>query len=647
MINLDSTRTLWVLRGDVTKLFSQLSDIIKQHKGDWITISDQAILSNYVPNIVSISNTKTLLGQEYLHAIFDATQSFNLEAFAMLSGTLVKGSRLILLLPKNYNLWADKDSLRWNENAYPIPVPNFINHLQHTISKFNGFQKNNFSECYLTSPDYDEQQHTLKQVLNSDKPIHVITAKRGRGKSALAGQFSHYRHCIVTAPNKKSLTTFFRFAKPDVRFYAPDELIEKGVDDFAGYLIIDEAAMIPLPMLKKLLQLVNLDKSRILLTTTVEGYEGTGQGFLLKLLNDKQCDYFYLEKPIRWNGDDQLEYFTDCLVLNGLISAENQRINNTKPIDYSIVARHDLSSLKEIFYLLKTAHYQTTLVDLRRLLDATNLTIWQAKQSHNLIGAAITVKEGDLPDDLIEEIWKGNRRPKGNMVAQSLVAHAGVKQAAKLKSVRINRIAVIASYRRQNIATQLIQHTYEAAKKQHQDFLSVSFAYSRENYQFWSSVGFVLVHVGSRLEASSGTYSVMAIKPINQNGINLVNVLSKKLQRNMMWLKEIIALPFDEMLIADTDQQLTKQDIMELYGFCYFHRAFEATYASLCRLQQFNDKQNNRVKLSVLGALLKNKNQGNAIIQQFQLTGRKALLETIKQEVKQWLNSNNEVIYEK
>ncbi|TGD49198.1 hypothetical protein C9F10_05710, partial [Salmonella enterica subsp. enterica serovar Poona] len=46
----------------------------------------------------------------------------------------------------------------------------------------------------------------------------------------------------------------------------------------ADWLVFDEAAAIPSPLL---LQLVSRFP-RILLTTTVQGYEGTGRGFFLK-----------------------------------------------------------------------------------------------------------------------------------------------------------------------------------------------------------------------------------------------------------------------------------------------------------------------------------------------------------------------------
>lgn len=46
----------------------------------------------------------------------------------------------------------------------------------------------------------------------------------------------------------------------------------------ASWLIVDEAAAIPGPLLRQLVTRF----PRTLLTTTVQGYEGTGRGFLLK-----------------------------------------------------------------------------------------------------------------------------------------------------------------------------------------------------------------------------------------------------------------------------------------------------------------------------------------------------------------------------
>ncbi|MCX8650798.1 tRNA(Met) cytidine acetyltransferase [Gilliamella sp. B2776] len=659
---LKSTRTLWVLQGEATQLFQQLNHTVTTNIGDWITITDQPNAPDFLPNILLPHKTKKLLGQQYLHAIFDATLGFNLDAFAMLTGTLVKGSLLILLLPDQLETWQDQDSLRWNEAEMPIIVPNFVNHLLNTLAEFDITIEKTGLSVYEHSPlpklldddnqpdDLSQQQTTLQKILNSKQDINVLIGKRGRGKSALAGLFSQHNSCIVTAPNKAALNSFFAFANPHTPFFAPDELLAWQQNNFADHLIIDEAAMIPLPMLEQLLKLAKTKNSQVLLITTTEGYEGTGQGFLLKLLKKKSCQFHSLDTPIRWQTGDKLELFCDRLLLNGISEEkENPRTSNSY-IRYSKLDRHNLKTLISIFYLLKSAHYQTTLVDLRRLFDAQNLSVWQATVNHILskthpittkeIAAAITLKEGNLPDSLIEQVWLGMRRPKGNLVAQSLVAHAGEKLAAQLCSVRINRIAVTELYRRQHIAKKLVQAISDEANHQHIDYLSVSFAYSQPNYQFWMACGFNLVHVSSHKETRSGSYSVMAIKPLTHSGQRLVDQLRQKLARNAYWLKDIIKVPFEDMIAFDKVQQLSTQDCCELSGFCDYYRPFEASYPALCRLNLYTLKHQQCLTLPILSALINSKNNQIEIINRYHLTGKNALMQAIKQEVKTWLVNN-------
>lgn len=616
MIN--STRKLWVLNGSHPQLFNQVSAIIQQHPGDWLTVTTKTDLPVAINHHIHPNQTKSLLGKEFKHAIFDATEGFNLDAFAMLAGTLIKGSVLILLLPDDLTNWVDQDSLRWNESTKPIRVPNFVQHLQQTLSKFATEKPPEFTQQDDGQKDLTEQQLVLNQLLQSNSRLNILMAKRGRGKSALAGQFTHYHECWVTAPNKSALTTFFQFAKPGTPFYAPDQLIEMVDHPFPEWLIIDEAAMIPLPMLEQLLKLS--PSTKILLITTVEGYEGTGQGFLLKLLDRKICQRFYLNSPIRWQDNDQLEQLCDNLLLNGVIKSQT----NEQATVYSLNERTDIDLLKSIYNLLKTAHYQTTLVDLRRLFDAQNLAVWQAKKGDQLIAGAITIDEGNLTDDLIDAVWKGTRRPKGNLVAQSLVAHAGDKLAAKLKSVRINRIAVIEPYRRQHIALKLVEKIYQQAMKNHNDFVSVSFAYSAVNYQFWHNCGFTLVHIASHKQANSGNYSMMAIKPITQQGYELSQRLAENLRRNSYWLNAIIDLPFSQLITIDDQQALTHQDLQDLQGFCNYHRPFEATYPALCRLKQATNGK-------IPSLLLQSSESIN------KLPSRNEMIQAIKQEVKTWL----------
>ncbi|MDF7667616.1 GNAT family N-acetyltransferase [Orbaceae bacterium ESL0727] len=679
-------RHLWVLQGEFTTLCSSISQIITRYPGDWLFISLRIDLQAYFPSDFSYpisknsylpTKTKSLLGQEYRHAIFDATEGFNLDAFSIVTGTLTQGSLLILLLPDHVALWRDNDSLRWCESDQPIYVPHFIQHLFATIADLQvpvfDLTKNPYPFIKLADqviastdhhPDLQEQQFTLNQILASNKSIIALIAKRGRGKSALAGLFTHYRNCIVTAPNKASLTTFFRFAKQsltyNVPFFAPDELLLTHLTVQPDYLIIDEAAMIPLPLLEQLWQFSLKQGCGIFLTTTMDGYEGTGQGILLKFLHDKNVDLFYLDRPIRWHKGDKLEQFSDQLLVNTdqpdsvfcSLSKHQQYLSATDgdhcqqkisddvscrqigdDFDYELVSRQHLNDVIPIYQLLKTSHYRTTPTDLRRLLDAPNMLIWQAKQNGQLLGSLAVIHEGNLEDDLIEQVWQGRRRPKGNLVAQALVAYAGEKLAAKLSSIRINRIAVKPLCRRHHIGQGLILHLVEYARQQHNDFVSVSFAYSDDVYLFWQSCGFTIVHITNHKEASSGRYSVMAIRPLSKPGEQLTQNLSKKLQRNWYWLQNKIELTLP--IEIDMQQFFSRQDYAELRGFTDHYRSYEVSYAILCRLLWYfaDDTAIQADAYPILTALIKQQQSESQVIQQYQLIGKQTLMKILKQEV--------------
>lgn len=134
--------------------------------------------------------------------------------------------------------------------------------------------------------------------------VAAVTAARGRGKSALAGQLISRiaGRAIVTAPAKASTDVLAQFAGEKFRFIAPDALLAS--DEQADWLVVDEAAAIPAPLLHQLVSRF----PRTLLTTTVQGYEGTGRGFLLKFCaRFPHLHRFELQQPIRWAQGCPLE----------------------------------------------------------------------------------------------------------------------------------------------------------------------------------------------------------------------------------------------------------------------------------------------------------------------------------------------------
>jgi len=655
-------RRLIILQGDNEAIIKQLYYTTSSLLGDWLTIAYEPLLSPQYKNYFLPSHAKSLLGREFKHAVFDARLGFNLDAFAIVSGTLIAESLFILILPKEFYHWQDKDSLRWSELPTPLNVPNFIAHLDCVILKqknqypddsyhlvidkvydddylFNIIVKNNWNTNNQLIFDDAEQQCLLTKLNELSTDIIFISAKRGRGKSSLAGLFARHHQCWITAPNKNAVMTLMRFAPKDTPFFAPDELIIKlpTLSDKPDWLIIDEAAMIPLPIIATLID----GFKHVLLTSTIDGYEGTGQGLLLKLLAKYQqhtnVELLSLVTPIRWLENDPLEFFTDSLILanSPTIQGIELLINN---INVHKINQVELAQseqlLSEFFGLLKTAHYRTTLTDLRRLLDAHNVLLYGAKSdSDQVVGVLIAIKEGKLEASLIEQILKGYRRPKGNLVAQSLVAHAGEPLAAKLSSIRINRIAINQVLRRRRIATTLLHYLIAQAKTSKCDFISVSFAYSAEMFQIWSHLGFKIVHVGTHKEASSGSYAVMAIYPISQHGTQLCYIIQAKLARNWYWLRRIIDI--DLPIIVDNNQSLNDKDRHELFLFAATSYSYSASFAVLYRLANWIKKMQPVLmpQLPLLLSLVELDFCDKSIVNSYKLSGKNELLVLLRKEI--------------
>ncbi|KAI9811366.1 MAG: killer toxin resistant protein [Pycnora praestabilis] len=148
----------------------------------------------------------------------------------------------------------------------------------------------------------------------------TLTAARGRGKSAalgvaVAAAVAHgYSNIFITSPSPENLKTLFEFVfrgfdalnyldhvdytiiqstNPDfnkaivrvnvhrqhrqtIQYFQPQDAYTLGQ---AELLVIDEAAAIPLPLVKKL-----MGPYLVFMASTINGYEGTGRSLSLKLI---------------------------------------------------------------------------------------------------------------------------------------------------------------------------------------------------------------------------------------------------------------------------------------------------------------------------------------------------------------------------
>ena len=640
------SRALLTLVGEDDFLAHQLNHNLSLKSAVWIgDVSPHFATQSYFP----FSKTKNLLGSEFPAIIYDARQGIHLDALAIAAGTLQDGGQLLLLL----NHWADLanqpdcDSLRWSGEKYAINTPHFIAFLQEKIAKY-GFpiyqntplnlapqmpQKDRSTHCQPTL----EQARLLQQMAEAEDAILIITAKRGRGKSALAGLFAKQQVAqnqpvILTAPNKSAVNIFNAFARAEITFMSPDELSQNLSDapqQFANHwLFVDEAAMIPLDIL---FRLTNAFK-RVVLTTTIHSYEGTGRGFLLKFMakTDRTLRHFELFTPLRWQTDDKLEAFIDDLLLCDCEDRLPQPPYNealAEQIEISHCERIPHDQIESIYGLLTLAHYRTSPLDLRRLLDAPQQQFYLAQAHDTLLGCVWVVPEGGMEDNtLICQIRRGERRPRGNLVAQMLCFQAGWEEACALRSLRISRIAVQPNWQQQGLGQRLIAKMKQQQIKQQGavNFLSVSFGYTPELLAFWQKCGFILVHFSESKEASSGCYSVVALCPLSEKGQVFVQRAEKQFQRNLPLSFHPLATQFAR---TEIDWTLDSLDWQSLTDFADFYLPLSSALPSIRRLITSAGE----LPFAMLADYCKRPEKR---------PNKKTWLENCRLEVKKWLQKN-------
>ncbi|WP_413737643.1 tRNA(Met) cytidine acetyltransferase TmcA [Sodalis sp. RH21] len=635
-MELAGVRRLLVLSGEPAWCRGLADEMRAALSGDWLWVGEGATdrRAGCLPAAIG-----TLLGREFKHAVFDAASGLAVDALAALAGTLTAGSWLVLLVPE-WTSWptrADADSLRWSEQPAAAPAPVFIDYFrQRLLADPEVVLWRQYQDAALAPlaprPRWRpplpgptaEQRALLAELLGGGPDVFVLTAPRGRGKSALAGMLAarFNGECWVTAPGKAAAAVLESHAGSRARFLAPDALLERCLRHSqdhppADWLLVDEAAAIPQPLLRRLIGYF----PRVLLTTTVQGYEGSGRGFLLKFCASlDHWRHLTLRQPLRWAPNDPLERWLGAtLLLDDPPPSDGAGIPASPPVFTRFCQErwrtHPLELL-EFYQLLTSAHYRTTPLDLRRLMDAPGQHFIAARTAGVLTGALWSVAEGGLPPGLAHDVWAGRRRPPGNLAAQSLAAHGGLWTAPLLRSRRISRIAVTAAARRRGIGLALIAQALAGARGL--DFISVSFGFTEELWQFWRAAGFALVHMGTRLEAGSGCYSAMALFPLSDAGHRLARRGSEQFNRDRAVLS--LPPPAGEAHYAATAWRLNEDDWRTLAGFAFALRPPESCRPALLRLLRHS-----ALPLPALRLWLEQKEDAARVAAQEGLSGKKAV----------------------
>lgn len=500
---------------------------------------------------ISANQANQYLGTSNQYVIYNAHRGFNASALCALSGTIKGTGVLILLTPPTSQWQSNFDSqlkaygqlerhahsyfIQWWQRQWQHHSAVYVLHEEVNQVKTTHWQPFTklLKQWPLLEPTREQQSiiTTLVTAYNQQSEIvYTIEGHRGRGKSACLGWLiktigkeDNHGPVVVTAPSKRAVGSMTQTAGlQKVNFHALDALLKQRPK--AGLVIVDEAAAIPLSQLTKLVKHYKL----VVLSSTQDGYEGSGQGYRLKLphiistlgLTSKAMT---LTQPMRWQADDPLETFIrssflcDVRIPDAMLDLATEDLQH---VSYRLMTGEKLAQdnelLKQVYALLMLAHYQTTPQDLRLLLDHPQHKIYLCYVNDCLVGMAWVAQEGNLDSTLAQQISLGRRRIQGHLLAQILAQQAGFSIACEMRSWRIQRLVVLPRLQGKGLGSALLNHIYACGEAHQIDFIGASFSASNNTLRFWLANNFTSAWLGLRPDTATGLNSVQVIQPISQ-----------------------------------------------------------------------------------------------------------------------------------
>lgn len=360
----------------------------------------------------------------------------------------------------------------------------------------------------------------------------TLTAGRGRGKSAalgiaMAGAISHgYSNIFVTSPSPENLKTLFEFIfkgfdalgytehmdydiiqstnpafnkaivrvdvkrnhRQTIQYISPNDNHVLGQ---AELLVIDEAAAIPLPIVKKL-----MGPYLIFMASTINGYEGTGRSLSLKLIQQlrnqsnskdnsettivsrdskstepeitsRTLKEVVLDEPIRYAPGDPVESWLNtllCLDVSLSKSAKFATKGTPHPSQCNLfyVNRDTLFSyhpvseafLQKMMALYVASHYKNSPNDLQLMSDAPAHQLFvllpPIEDGDNRIPDPLCViqlaLEGEISKESVRKSLSRGHRAGGDLIPWLISQQFQDEEFASLSGARIVRIATNPEY---------------------------------------------------------------------------------------------------------------------------------------------------------------------------------------------------------
>ncbi|XP_036318719.1 RNA cytidine acetyltransferase [Rhagoletis pomonella] len=347
------------------------------------------------------------------------------------------------------------------------------------------------------------------------KPPTTLTAARGRGKSAAMGlsiaaavAFG-YVNVYVTSPHPENLITLFEFVlkgfdaleyqehadytiirstNPDykkaiirinitrsnrqtIQYIAPTDT---HLLNAADLLVIDEAAAIPLPLVKKM-----MGPYLIFMASTINGYEGTGRSLSLKLMSQLQKDNnapppIKLDESIRYSEGDDIEAWLINLLCLDATTVPNISSGCPTPdvCDLYYIDRDALFSyhkaaesfLHRLVSIYVASHYKNSPNDLQMMSDAPAHHIFcllgpihRKDQLPEILVVVQVALEGEISSQTISDSLGRGKKASGDLIPWNISEQFGDREFPKLSGVRVVRIATHPNYQRMGYGKRAIK----------------------------------------------------------------------------------------------------------------------------------------------------------------------------------------------
>ncbi|QBM90705.1 N-acetyltransferase 10 [Metschnikowia aff. pulcherrima] len=358
----------------------------------------------------------------------------------------------------------------------------------------------------------------------------TLTAGRGRGKSAalgiaIAGAISHgYSNIFVTSPLPENLKTLFEFIfkgfdalgytehmdydiiqltnpafnkaivrvdvkrahRQTIQYISPNDHHVLGQ---AELVIIDEAAAIPLPVVKKL-----LGPYLVFMASTINGYEGTGRLLSLKLIQQlreqgnagtdmevvsrdnkvserpsaaRGLREVVLDEPIRYAPGDPVEKWLNKLLCLDATLSKNARFatrGTPHPLECNLfyVNRDTLFSyhpvleafLQKMMALYVASHYKNSPNDLQLMSDAPAHQLYvllppldpKDTRIPDPLCVVQLALEGEILKESVRRSLSRGQRAGGDLIPWLVSQQFQDEEFASLSGARVVRIATNPDY---------------------------------------------------------------------------------------------------------------------------------------------------------------------------------------------------------